>query len=424
MGKETLEEATMRYLAEENNNLVESTRETEITITKPISTYIEITDDREEWDYPIEDMDEARANNDYLVIDTTEPRVYEVTEDEFNLIKSKLEENVSMKVEAKTLTWNEIMDNAEGTTFGQKALKVKDTARDNVEQLMQKDGVNIEELESVEDAIEEYTNKNNIKFDESGNILMTESKQVNNMKIKYSKLYNKYQVITPDGRVLEEFDTEEEAINWAKEQKDFLVKKESIDDDVDLPEEFYEKICRAYIDTMNLEWVAEDDGNGTVVHGYFENDDYASKNKSKVNNDNFSDIFYGQFTDDYIEAEEPEYYSYQDWEEFYNEYVEDNIKYDLYDLGLDDFYISKEDLDKLGIDYTDLDDDYEELNDQIEEVIKERKLLDQMERRIYKDLEGKIQKCYIDKLNKSKEYTDTSKKNRKDKRLNKKGRKN
>ena len=76
------------------------------------------------------------------------------------------------------------------------------------------------------------------------------------------------------------------------------------------------------------------------------------------------------------------------------------------------------------IDYEEFHPDYEELNDQIEEVIKERKLLDQMERRIYKDLEGKIQKCYIDKLNKSKEYTDTSKKNRKDKRLNKKGRKN
>ena len=76
------------------------------------------------------------------------------------------------------------------------------------------------------------------------------------------------------------------------------------------------------------------------------------------------------------------------------------------------------------IDYEEFHPDYEELNDQIEEVIKERKLLDQMERRIYKDLEGKIQKCYIDKLNKTKEYTDTSKKNRKDKRLNKKGRKN
>lgn len=54
----------------------------------------------------------------------------------------------------------------------------------------------------------------------------TEAKQVNNMKIKYNKIYDKYDVITPDGRALEEFDTEEEAIEWAKEQKDFIKKKE------------------------------------------------------------------------------------------------------------------------------------------------------------------------------------------------------
>ena len=391
MGKETLEEATMRYLAEENNNLVESTRETEITITKPISTYIEITDDREEWDYPIEDMDEARTNNDYLVIDTTEPRVYEVTVDEFNLIKSKLEENVSMKVEAKTLTWNEIMDNAEGTTFGQKALKVKDTARDNVEQLMQKDGVNIEELESVEDAIEEYTNKNNIKFDESGNILneskLVERKQsVTEYIISFmdGELYDEYdgEFITEDkaeaDALFDELkaqhklnqvdqyiaktwvwnmsdydeDTVEVYFNNGDERYMYEESKLVESNDVDLPESFYEKVCRAYVDTMNLEWVAEDKMNGTVVHGYFEDDDYANKFKDKVNNDNFRDIYYGQYTDDYIEAEEPEYYSYQSWEDFYYSYVEDNIKYDVYDIGIEDFYVSLEDLDKLGIDYS------------------------------------------------------------------------
>lgn len=53
-----------------------------------------------------------------------------------------------------------------------------------------------------------------------------EAKQVNNMKIKYNKIYDKYDVITPDGRALEEFDTEEEAIEWAKEQKDFIKKRE------------------------------------------------------------------------------------------------------------------------------------------------------------------------------------------------------
>ena len=47
-------------------------------------------------------------------------------------------------------------------------------------------------------------------------------KQVNNLKISYSKLYKKWQVITPDKRVLEEFEKEEDAIKWAKETKDFV----------------------------------------------------------------------------------------------------------------------------------------------------------------------------------------------------------
>lgn len=50
--------------------------------------------------------------------------------------------------------------------------------------------------------------------------------QVNNLKIKYSKLYNKYQVITLDNKtILEEFETEEQAIEFAKETKDFINKK-------------------------------------------------------------------------------------------------------------------------------------------------------------------------------------------------------
>lgn len=139
---------------------------------------------------------------------------------------------------------------------------------------------------------------------------------------------------------------------------DWEIVEESITEDVeeDLDEAFYEKICRAYIDTVNLEWVAEDKMNGTVVHGYFENDDYANKYKDKVNNDNFRDIYYGQYTDEYIEEKEPEYYSYQGWENFYYDYVEDEIKHDIEDIGVYsyiddtwDFYISEEDLIKLEL---------------------------------------------------------------------------
>lgn len=88
----------------------------------------------------------------------------------------------SKKVEAKTLTWDEIFKNAEGTTFGQRALKVKDQARAEVEELMQKDGIDVDSLENVEDAIEEYVSKHNIKFLDNGCIAnkKTEDVAINN----------------------------------------------------------------------------------------------------------------------------------------------------------------------------------------------------------------------------------------------------
>lgn len=48
--------------------------------------------------------------------------------------------------------------------------------------------------------------------------------QVNNLKIKYSKLYSKWYVETPDKRIWEEFNTQEQAIQYAKETKDFVKK--------------------------------------------------------------------------------------------------------------------------------------------------------------------------------------------------------
>lgn len=46
-------------------------------------------------------------------------------------------------------------------------------------------------------------------------------KQVNNLIIKFSRKYEKYQIVTPDKRVLEEFDTMEQAIECAKGITDF-----------------------------------------------------------------------------------------------------------------------------------------------------------------------------------------------------------
>ena len=49
-------------------------------------------------------------------------------------------------------------------------------------------------------------------------------KQINNLKIKYNKLYNKYQVISPNKKVLEEFNLLINAIIFAKNTKDFIIK--------------------------------------------------------------------------------------------------------------------------------------------------------------------------------------------------------
>ena len=55
---------------------------------------------------------------------------------------------------------------------------------------------------------------------------MATTKQINNLRIRFSKLYEKWNVISPDGRVLEDFDTLTKAETFAKETKDFVQKKE------------------------------------------------------------------------------------------------------------------------------------------------------------------------------------------------------
>lgn len=64
-----------------------------ITIESPISKYIDIKEDREQWDHPLEDEDEAMENNDYCVKSKSDKRIYEVTPEEWNYIASKLDNN-------------------------------------------------------------------------------------------------------------------------------------------------------------------------------------------------------------------------------------------------------------------------------------------------------------------------------------------
>lgn len=50
-------------------------------------------------------------------------------------------------------------------------------------------------------------------------------KQINNLKIKYNRIYDKYQIISPDKKVLEEFKLLINAIIYAKNTKDFIKRK-------------------------------------------------------------------------------------------------------------------------------------------------------------------------------------------------------
>ena len=49
--------------------------------------------------------------------------------------------------------------------------------------------------------------------------------QVNNIKIKYNREYHKWECISPNGSCLEMFLYREDAINWAKETEDFVVRR-------------------------------------------------------------------------------------------------------------------------------------------------------------------------------------------------------
>lgn len=51
-----------------------------------------------------------------------------------------------------------------------------------------------------------------------------DKKQVNNLIIKYNKVYDKWQVSTFNKVVLEEFNDKSDAIQWAKDTKDFIKK--------------------------------------------------------------------------------------------------------------------------------------------------------------------------------------------------------
>jgi hypothetical protein len=51
-----------------------------------------------------------------------------------------------------------------------------------------------------------------------------ESRQINNLTIRHKDLFAKYEVLSPDKRILEEFLRWEDAVKFCKNTKDFIIK--------------------------------------------------------------------------------------------------------------------------------------------------------------------------------------------------------
>ena len=173
----------------------------------------------------------------------------------------------------------------------------------------------------------------------------------------------------------------------------------------DNDENFYEKICRSYIDTMSLEWVV-DNKLGLIIHGYFADDyvalkfkygeilqfeattqhelDVIKKNLAYIKRRDRVCLSIGTEEEQEelkekrakLQKKIKEYrkrfsysdkdiweimtdsnlHTYDSWQEFFNAYVKDEIIHDIEDVGTEtedkwNFYISQEDLKCLGINF-------------------------------------------------------------------------
>ena len=93
-----------------------------------------------------------------------------------------------------------------------------------------------------------------------------------------------------------------------------------------MEERDYEKICRAYADSRDLEFVTKNNENNSVVHGYFKNYDIAEKYDygKNVTTKNLKTAIYDGYTEN--EIENVDFYEYDTWEDFYDEFVESKAR--------------------------------------------------------------------------------------------------
>lgn len=105
---------------------------------------------------------------------------------------------------------------------------------------------------------------------------------------------------------------------------------------------FYESVCKKYVETMSKEMLME--VNNKILYIFIDDDYIKLKDAGKINSSNYQEYLDGNF-----EVEE-----YDSYEEIYNTSIRDNIAYDLNDLELFNdngdwvFYITFEELKKAG----------------------------------------------------------------------------
>lgn len=119
---------------------------------------------------------------------------------------------------------------------------------------------------------------------------------------------------------------------------------------IEIDESFYKTICDKYFNTMYKEHIIKDKEN-KLLHLIIE-DGYGDK-KEEINIEN-----YHQFLDDNSNIS-----SYDSYQSLVENYVKDNVRYDMKDLGIYnlknewDFYLSKNELLSLGIEVYEPDHD-------------------------------------------------------------------
>ena len=110
----------------------------ELVIKDSIKNHIDIDENREEWDYSLEDLSEARNNNEYIVISQEDNRVYEVSQAEFEKIEQSRNQELEDTLKYKIRDYDERRKELDKEWESLHDLKPKDMDELDFQRLIQK----------------------------------------------------------------------------------------------------------------------------------------------------------------------------------------------------------------------------------------------------------------------------------------------